>query len=423
MRCSRRGRNATPSSAIRRSSRKTRCSRNLDRLTSRNCARHIPQIPGRADFCVYWFRRAHDHLKSGQRAGLVGTNTIRQNYSREGGLDHIVNEGGTILEAVSSQPWSGEAAVHVSIVNWIKGESKATKTLQLLTGTDREGPWEKKSVPQINSSLSFVTDVASAKRLQTNADAKACFQGQTHGHEGFLLTPEEAHQVIKEDEQNREVVFPFLTADDLLSTCPPSPLRYVIDFHPRDVLSAAKFKKPFAIVKKLVLPAREAAAKEEAERNEKVLKENPEAKVNHHHANFLKQWWLLGWARADLIQQISKLPRYVSCGQVTKRPIFEFISSDIRPNAACMVFPFADDYSFGILQSGIHWAWFTAKCSTLTERFRYTSDTVFDTFPWPQFEVGTRCRASGPDRQVGPTGFGKNPRRGRGRARFAEVAP
>ena len=262
------------------------------------------QIPGRADFCVYWFRRAHDHLKSGQRAGLVGTNTIRQNYSREGGLDHIVNEGGTILEAVSSQPWSGEAAVHVSIVNWIKGESKATKTLQLLTGTDREGPWEKKSVPQINSSLSFVTDVASAKRLQTNADAKACFQGQTHGHEGFLLTPEEAHQVIKEDEQNREVVFPFLTADDLLSTCPPSPLRYVIDFHPRDVLSAAKFKKPFAIVKKLVLPAREAAAKEEAERNEKVLKENPEAKVNHHHANFLKQWWLLGWARADLIQQI-----------------------------------------------------------------------------------------------------------------------
>ena len=49
-----------------------------------------------------------------------------------------------------------------------------------------------------------------------------------------------------------------------------------------------------------------------------------------------------------------------------------------------MVFPFADDYSFGILQSRIHWAWFTAKCSTLTERFRYTSDTVFDTFPWPQ---------------------------------------
>jgi hypothetical protein len=30
-----------------------------------------------------------------------------------------------------------------------------------------------------------------------------------------------------------------------------------------------------------------------------------------------------------------------------------------------------------------------AKCSTLTERFRYTSDTVFDTFPWPQFAMGS----------------------------------
>jgi type I restriction-modification system DNA methylase subunit len=41
-----------------------------------------PSVDGRADYCVYWFRIAHDHLKPGQRAGLVGTNTIRQNYSR-----------------------------------------------------------------------------------------------------------------------------------------------------------------------------------------------------------------------------------------------------------------------------------------------------------------------------------------------------
>ena len=74
----------------------------------------IPDVPGRADFCVYWFRKAHDHLKPGWRAGLVGTNTIRQNYSRKGGLDYIVQNGGTITEAVSSQVWSGEAAVHVS---------------------------------------------------------------------------------------------------------------------------------------------------------------------------------------------------------------------------------------------------------------------------------------------------------------------
>ena len=31
---------------------------------------------GIKDYCVYWFRKAHDHLGPGQRAGLVGTNSI-----------------------------------------------------------------------------------------------------------------------------------------------------------------------------------------------------------------------------------------------------------------------------------------------------------------------------------------------------------
>jgi hypothetical protein len=49
----------------------------------------------------------------------------------------------------------------------------------------------------------------------------------------------------------------------------------------------------------------------------------------------------------------------------------------------------ASDYSFGILQSGLHWLWFKERCSTLKGDFRYTSDTVFDTFAWPQFEMGS----------------------------------
>ena len=343
-----------------------------------------PDIPGRADYCVYWFRKTHDTLKSGQRAGLVGTNTIRQNYSREGGLDYIVQHGGTITEAVSSQPWSGEAVVHVSIVNWIKGKEGGPKTLFELIGNNRQGPWKAEQLPSINSSLSFNTDVSDAKRLRANIDSKTCFQGQTHGHEGFLLSPERAEALFKENKKNRDIIFPFLTANDLLSTVPPSPTRYVIDFHPRDLVQSAMYPTPFASVKKEVLPDRQAAANEEEKRNAEVLEENPEARVNVHHANFLKQWWLLSWARADMIKAIGELTRYIACGRVAKRPIFEFISPTIHPNDACMVFPFEDDYSFGILQSGIHWAWFVAKCSTLKSDFRYTSDTVFDTFPWPQ---------------------------------------
>ena len=112
-------------------------------------------VPGRADYCVYWFRRAHNELPDGGRAGLVGTNTIRQNYSREGGLDYIVKNEGTITEAVSSQVWSGDAAVHVSIVNWIKGEQNGKKKLYTQLGDNRDSPWKVVELDEINSALSY----------------------------------------------------------------------------------------------------------------------------------------------------------------------------------------------------------------------------------------------------------------------------
>jgi hypothetical protein len=61
-----------------------------------------------------------------------------------------------------------------------------------------------------------------------------------------------------------------------------------------------------------------------------------------------------------------------------------FISAVIRPSNLIQVFGFADDYSFGVLQSHAHWLWFITKCGKLTERFRYGAESVFDTFPWPQ---------------------------------------
>ncbi len=350
-----------------------------------------PDVSGRADFCVYWFRLAHDHLKKGQRAGLVGTNTIRQNYSRESGLDYIVDHGGTITEAVSSMIWPGEAVLHVSIVNWIKGEASGNKRLTLQVGNDSKKGWSHQDIPRISSSLSFAFDVSKAQSLQAN-EKGGCYQGQTHGHEGFLLEPAEAKKLIEKDAKYAQVVFPFLIADDLVGEINSKPSRYVIDFLPLDQLEAQKFKVVYDRVKAKVLPDRQDAADKEKERNKPLLKANEDAHVNVHHANFLKRWWLMSYPRADMIAAISQFKRYLVCGQVTKRPIFDFVSVKIRPNAALTVFAHDDDYSFGILQSGIHWMWFNERCSTIKSDPRYTSNTVFDSFPWPQAPTAKAIR-------------------------------
>lgn len=356
----------------------------MDREQIERVRTRYADVPGRADYCVYWFRRAHEEMKAGQRAGLVGTNTIRQNYSREGGLDYIVNNGGTITEAVSTQVWSGDAAVHVSIVNWLKGEEIGKKKLIFQRGDAKESLFEYYEVDQINSALSLAADLTSAKPLRANVESTACFQGQTHGHSGFLLKREEAEQLIALDEKYREVLFPFLTADELIGTCGSLPKRHVIDFRKHDIFSAQNYTEVFNRIKSNVLHDRQKKAKEEHGKNEALLAKNPKSHVNRHHANFLRQWWKLSYSREELMETIEKMPRYCVCGRITKRPIFEFISSKIHPNDAIQVFPLADDYSFGILQSSVHWEWFVARCSTLKGDFRYTSNSVFDYFPWPQ---------------------------------------
>ena len=50
-------------------------------------------------------------------------------------------------------------------------------------------------------------------------------------------------------------------------------------------------------IERLVLPVREDRAAAEQRRNEKALKADPDARVNRHHENFLRRWWLLSYPR------------------------------------------------------------------------------------------------------------------------------
>jgi hypothetical protein len=259
-----------------------------------------PEVPGMADYCVYWFRKANDNLRDctednffGGRAGLVGTQNIRNNKSREGGLDHIVKSG-TVVEAVENQPWSGEANVHVSIANWVK--SKDNKVLpqkcklwyKVEPPAGAKTPRQQKGNPAhkeydlsfnecaiINSALSDKTDVSGAKILTCNIEPQRVFQGQVPGHEAFVLNHPEAIKLIRANETNRDVIHPFLIGRDIV-TGSGKPTRYVIDFQAIDIIKASAYKEPFEIIEKTVLP----------ERQKKLRKENLKTVSQDHIINF-----------------------------------------------------------------------------------------------------------------------------------------
>ena len=327
-----------------------------------------------ADYCVYWFRKTHDHLEKGSHAGLVGTQNIRNTYSRIGGLDYILDNGGVITDAIGRQVWSGEAKVHVSIVNWVKdGARPATARLAIQRGDLVTSPWETYELDKINSALSPGIDVSRACALKTNEKPQRCFNGQMIGHQAFLLRQEQRAEMVRRDPLTREVTFPYLNGITALTGADLD--RYVIDFEQRTRFEAEKYREAFGWVTEHVLPDRKRKAEEG---------KDAEGNVRPHHRAFLSRWWQLSFGRPEMLSVIKPLTRYLACAYVTKRPIFIFVSSQIRPSNLIQVFGFEDDYSFGVLQSLLHWIWFVTKCGKLKGDFRYSAESVFDTFPWPQ---------------------------------------
>lgn len=339
--------------------------------------------PGVSDFVTYWFPLAHDALSEGGRCGYVATQAVRDGDSRRKSLDYVVEHDGHIFEAVSIQPWSGDAVVHVSIVNWVKGKNHvpAERVLWLDNG-DLRLPVER-----IPASLRPVTDVSKAKALPHNKKPKVHFQGQTTGQvKAYRLSRADAQDLIAREPQAREVVFPQVSGEPMLHT--RSIETFVLDVAEDDLVRArTRYPKTMQLMTERVLPGWQASAAKEAEKAVKTLAANPNAKPVRTYRDFLaKKWWHHWRRREDMITAFERVDRYIALTRVAaegRMSVYVFVDPSIRPDDSLATFALDDDYSFGVLSSSLHRAWFDERCSKLKVDPRYTPTTVWDSFPWP----------------------------------------
>jgi hypothetical protein len=305
---------------------------------------------GVKDYCVYWFRKAQDHLYDGQRAGLVGTNSISQNLGRSASLDYIVSTGGVITDAISTQKWPGDAKVHVSLVNWIKKPS-TLPALYVLDGQTVSGITAELRTPDRST--------GSARRLPANA-GKA-FEGPSPKAGGFLIDTEEAAALLaRSDASYADVVRPYLGSADVARDVHQAPSRWAIDFGVISLEAAMKYPAALDIVRERVKPERDG-------------KKEP----------YVGNWWQFNRPRPDLRVALSKVNRYIVMGRHGKRLLFVWAELRTLASDATKVFAFDDDYAMGVLSSRTHDAWAVSRSSTIKGDPRYTNTTVFETFPWP----------------------------------------
>lgn len=305
---------------------------------------------GARDLCTYWFRRAHDHLAPGQRAGLVGTNSVAQNRGRGASLDYIAATGGVITDAVSSEKWPGDAKVHVSLVNWVKAPPVPPATFTL----------DGEQVPGITTSLRGAA-VQGWTPVALPGNRGRCFEGPSPKAKGLLVSSDTAARLLGLGPVYRDVVRPYLTANDVTEDPAQAPSRWVIDFGLRTLEEALASPAALDIARRLVKPERER-------NNRKAYRE---------------KWWLFAEPRTAMRNALAPVRRYAVIARHGKRLSIAWAEPWVLASDATNVFAFDDDYSMGILLSRAHDAWAWARSSTLKGDLRYTPSTAFMTFPFP----------------------------------------
>lgn len=306
-----------------------------------------------SDYCTYWYEKVLEDVRPGVRVGLVSTNTVTQTNSRKHSLDLIINEKSEIFNAVSSQKWSGDAKVHVSIINFVnKGsflgqcclDGKAVKGI-----SSRLKPMEKSTITREASKLSSNKDIA--------------FMGVAPMDDGgFILTPEEAKKLINENKSYNSFIKQYISGEDLNQTIKQEATRLIIDFDNEPLETVIKFKGLYNILKSKVKPFRDTMRRECRRKN----------------------WWKHGERAVGMREGIKDIKRFIITAQHSKHPIFTMIENkNILPGNSIIVFSRSNYAFLALLSSRFHTEWFRHQCSTLKGDLRYTNSTVFETFPLP----------------------------------------
>ncbi len=263
---------------------------------------------GAIDLIGYFVRRNYSLLKPERAMGTLATNTIAQGGTREGGLDVIEKEGGSIVMAVRSRPWPGAAAVEVSLAAIYKGAWTGNRVL------------DGKQVDFISTYFDDQKGVGNPFPLAANAGKS--FQGSIVLGPGFVLESANALSLITHNPRNKEVLFPYLNGEDLNSRSDQSPSRWVINFQdwPLDQASApdgydgpvaADYPDCLEIIERLVKPER---TRVDAKGSFVLRKPLPE------------RWWHYADKRPALYRTIAPLERVIVVARVSRTLAFAFSS-------------------------------------------------------------------------------------------------
>ena len=307
---------------------------------------------GAVDLVTYWFVKAWDAIQRGrsQRAGFVGTQSIRRGASRA--LLKRIVEAGSIFDAWQDMPWVVEgAAVRVSLVCF-----QGSKSLAL--NLDGE------PVSVIHSDLTSLIDISSAEPLAENSGS--AFQGTTKAGAFDVERETAVEWLLSPNPNNRpnsDVLHPWANGSDITDR---NSGHWIIDFGTSmPERAAALYAAPFEHLRAHVRPARARLRREAYRRN----------------------WWIHAEARPGLRRALAVLrERFIVTPRVAKHRLFVWLPKSVLPDTRLVVIARDDDTTFGVLHSRYHELWSLRQGGRhgVGNDPQYTPSLGFETYPFPE---------------------------------------
>ena len=156
-------------------------------------------------------------------------------------MSKLIKRGVTIYTAYTNILWPGKASVIVHQIHMAKAKWNGPVKLN------------NSPLPFISS---YLDDMALGSPEPLKENAGRMFQGTILNGEGFKITEELAHELVRESHSNTEIVFPFIGGSEVNSDPLLRPMCWVINFWDWPEEKATRYARAFAILEEHVKPER-----------------------------------------------------------------------------------------------------------------------------------------------------------------------
>ncbi|WP_186647372.1 Eco57I restriction-modification methylase domain-containing protein [Fluviispira vulneris] len=350
------------------------------------------------DLCAYFFTRYFMSLKLNGNLGFIATSTIAQGYTKDASLTPIVCKWrGIITNAITSTPWEGMASLQVSVVHIAKEKDHAQKTINGI------------KTHIINEELS---ERKSGNIFVLVENAEESFQGSFILGRGFTLEPKTELKIMQENLVNEnknpnDILFPYITGDDLNTSPAQEASRYVINFFDWPLRRAGN-KEWDQISKSLVNERKHINGENNSiffgiaapnytgsvaadypsaiNRVEKLVKPEREENIGKNTIadNRGKYWWKYASSAKGLYNYLNIQSETFAIARVSAHCCPTIINSKQVFSDKIVVLGTNIRSIYIILQSHFHELWMDKNCSTLGKTRTYSPSSCFETFPFPR---------------------------------------